>query len=144
MSGKKTQERRRETKREERISLVIAGVRERSNDDYCRASSIYSPTAFAIIGELPLVNCSRYAVHRGPRIKTSLLPGHGSSRARERERGRMREGEGERAAVLAVLLVINFAPVANYRREPRAANARPRRSRRITGNRKGSLVMITR
>lgn len=77
-----------------------AGAHEWSNDDYCLASSIYSPTAFAIIGELPLVNCSRYAVHQGPRIKTSLLPGHGSARA----------------AVFAVLLVINFAPVAYYRR----------------------------
>lgn len=115
-------------RRVRRASLIVPRMRERSNDDYCRASSIYSPTAFAIIGELPLVNCSRYAVHRGPRIKTSLLPGHGGARA---------------AAVLAVVLVINFADVL-YTDESRRANARPRRSRRITGNRKGSLVMITR
>jgi hypothetical protein len=79
-----------------------AGARERSNDDYCRAGGIYSPTAFAIIGELPLVNCSRYAVGtRALASKHHYCPDTGAS---------------ARAAVFAVLLVINFAPVAHCRR----------------------------
>jgi len=84
-----------------RNELPCAGADEWNNDDYCRASSIYSPTAFAIIVELPLVNCSRYAVHRVLASKHHYCL-----------------NTGARAVVFAILLVINFAPVAYYWREP--------------------------
>lgn len=54
-----------------------------SNDDYCRAGNIYSPAALAIIGELPLVNCSRYARCTG--VLASKHHYCTDTRARERE-----------------------------------------------------------
>lgn len=68
--------------------------------------NIYSPRPFAIIGELPLVNCSRYTKHQVSRIKTSLL----SKRIWEGGR-EIYKGEGgmkRRDRKHTVLLVINF------------------------------------
>lgn len=86
-------ERRENARRKRTLLGRSAGRASAVNDDYCRASSIYSPTAFAIIGELPLVNCSRYAVCTGVLAsKHHYYPDAGEQR--ERESGRTRSTIG--------------------------------------------------